>query len=278
MEKSRRLGGKVCIITGAASGIGETTAQLFAKEGARVIVADIQEEKAKTVTQGITDGGGVAFSHHLDVTDEDGWVRIIDFTLREYGRLDVLVNNAGIGFMKSITEMSLSEWRMVMATNLDSVFLGIKHAASSISLNGAKGGSIVNVSSSLTSKPSPGNAAYTVSKNGINMLTKIAAIELADKYIRVNTIFPGPTLTPIWNPLMSQMKMTGEAFERSVGKITLFGRLGKAIDIAHAILYLASDEAAFMTGGELLVDGGEVLQRDQPIFDTVSDAAKTVFK
>ena len=278
MDKSRKLEGKVCIITGAASGIGEATAQLFAKEGACVIVADIQEDKARAVIQGIKDGGGVASFHCLDVTDEDGWVRLIDFTLREYGRLDVLVNNAGFGYMKPILDMSLTEWRTVISTNLDSVFLGIKHAAPVIGGNGTQGGAIVNVSSSLTSKPSPGNAAYCVSKNGINMLTKIAAIELADKHIRVNTILPGPTLTPIWNPLMNQMKMTGEAFEKAVGKITLFGRLGKAMDIAHAILYLASDEADFMTGAELLVDGGEVLQRDQPIFDTVSDAAKIVFE
>ena len=278
MEQTRRLEDKVCIITGGASGIGEATAQLFAKEGARVIVADMEEDKGTAVAKDITGKGGVATFQRLDVTDEEGWARILDFTLREYGRLDILVNNAGIGFMKSISDMSLSEWRMVMSTNLDSVFLGIRHAAPVIGGEDTKGGAIVNVSSSLTLKPSPGNAAYSVSKSGINMLTKIAAIELADKNIRVNTVYPGPTLTPIWDPLTSQMQITDEAFEKAVGKITLFGRMGKAADIAYAILHLASDEAAFITGAELLVDGGEVLQRDQPIFDTVSDAADVVFK
>jgi len=278
MEHARRLEGKVCIITGAASGIGEATAQLFAKEGARVIVADMQKDKGLSVAKGITEEGGVATFHSLDVTDEEGWAQILDFSLREYGRLNILVNNAGIGFMKSISDMSLSEWRMVMSTNLDSVFLGIKHAAPVIGGEDTKGGAIVNVSSSLTLKPSPGNAAYSVSKVGINMLTRIAAIELADKNIRVNTVYPGPTLTPIWDPLTNQMQMTNEALEKAVGKITLFGRMGRAIDIAYAILHLASDEAGFMTGTELLVDGGEVLQRDQPIFDTVSDAADVVFK
>jgi len=278
MEQTRRLEDKICLITGAASGIGEATAQLFAKEGARVIVADVQENKGVAVAKGITDEEGVATFFRLDVTDEAGWARIIDFTHQEYGRLDVLVNNAGIGYMKPISDMSLSDWRMVMSTNLDSVFLGIKHAAPVIRGKDTKGGAIVNVSSSLTLKPSPGHAAYSVSKSGINMLTKIAAIELADKKIRVNTVYPGPTLTPIWDPLMSQMQITNEAFEKIVGKITLFGRFGKAIEVAYAILHLASDEAGFMTGAELRVDGGEVLQRDQPIFDAVSDAADVVFK
>ena len=279
MEQTRRLEDRVCIITGAASGIGEATAQRFAKEGAQVIIADIQEDKGHSVAKGIVNKGGVATFHRLDVTDEEGWSQIVDFISQEYGRLDVLVNNAGIGFMKSITDMSLSEWKMVVSTNLESVFLGIKYVAPVIAQNGSKGGSIVNVSSSLTLKPSPGQAAYSVSKSGINMLTKIAAIELAEKNIRVNTVFPGPTLTPIWDPLTSQMKITNEAFEKAVGKkITLFGRMGRAIDIAYTILNLASDEAGFMTGAELLVDGGEVLQRHQPIFDTVSDAADIVFK
>jgi NAD(P)-dependent dehydrogenase (short-subunit alcohol dehydrogenase family) len=278
MEQTRRMEDKICLITGASSGIGEATAQLFAKEGARVIVADMEEDKGIAVAKGITNEGGVATFYRLDVTDEEGWAQMVDFTIQEYGQLDILVNNAGIGFMKSISDMSLSEWRMVMSTNLDSVFLGIKHAAPVIGGEDTKGGAIVNVSSSLTLKPSPGNAAYSVSKSGINMLTKIAAIELADKNIRVNTVYPGPTLTPIWDPLTSQMQITDEAFEKAVGKITLFGRMGKAVDIAYAILHLASDEAAFITGAELLVDGGEVLQRDQPIFDTVSDAADVVFK
>ena len=278
MEQTRRLEDKVCIITGAASGIGEATAQLFAKEGARVIVADMEEDKGIAVAKGITDEGGSATFNRLDVASEDGWEQILDFSLREYGRLNVLVNNAGIGFMKAISDMSLSEWRMVMSTNLDSVFLGIKHAAPVIGGEDNKGGAIVNVSSSLTLKPSPGNAAYSVSKVGINMLTKIAAIELADKNIRVNTVYPGPTLTPIWDPLTSQMQITNKALEQAVGKITLFVRMGRAIDIAYAILHLASDEAAFITGAELLVDGGEVLQRDHPLFDTVSDAADVVFK
>jgi len=278
MKNEKKLEGKVCIITGAASGIGKATAQLFTKEGARVIIADIQEDKGKIVADSITGEGGTASFFHLDVTNEDGWADIMAYTLKTYGRLNVLVNDAGIGFMKSIADMSLSEWRMVLSTNLDSTFLGIKHAALAIAKNGVKGGSIVNVSSSLTLKPSPGHAAYSVSKSGVNMLTKIAAIELAGQNIRVNTIYPGPTLTPIWDPLISQMEMTKEAFGKIAGETTLLGHMARATDIAYSILHLASDQGGFVTGAELLVDGGEVLKRDQKIFDVVSDAAKTVFK
>ena len=278
MPLGKQLEDRVCIVTGAASGIGEATAKLFSAEGARVIVADIQEDRGRGVVHAITSQGGAASFFRLDVADEYGWAEMMALALKSHNRLDVLVNCAGIGFMKSIAEMSLSDWRKVMRTNLESVFLGLKHASPIMAKNGTRGGAIINISSSLALKPSPGHAAYTVSKAGVSMLTKIAAIELAEKNIRVNTVYPGPTRTPIWDPLTSRLPMTKAEFEKVAGKITLLGRMADAIDIAQAALYFASDAAGYVTGAELLVDGGEVLHREQKLFDTVQPAADIVFK
>ena len=277
-----RLQDKVAVITGGASGMGRATALRFLAEGASVVIADFNATTGEE-TLGLAAAAGhgerIRFIR-TDVAREADIEAMIGHAVSSFGRLDILFNNAGVGgAIGPLTETTVEDWDYTFDVLAKGVFLGIKHAAPVMDGKDTKGGVIINVSSSLTLKPSPGNAAYSVSKSGINMLTKIAAIELAEKNIRVNTVFPGPTLTPIWDPLTNQMQMTHEAFEKAVGdKITLFGRMGRAIDIAHTILYLASDEASFMTGAELLVDGGEVLQRDQPIFDTVSDAADIVFK
>jgi 3(or 17)beta-hydroxysteroid dehydrogenase len=277
MTNTKSIQDKVCIVTGAASGIGEATARLLAQQGATVVIADMQEQRGRALADEIAATGSAAF-FKLDVTDEKGWADIMADTLKKYTRLDVLVNNAGIGYMKPILDMTLDEWQMVMRTNLDSVFLGVQYAAKTMARNQPQGGAIVNVSSSLVKKPKPDVAAYCASKKGVNMLTKIAAIELAEKKIRVNTVLPGPTLTPIWEPLKTELEMTQDQFNAATTNMTLLGGMAAAIDIAEAILYFASDAARFVTGTQLLVDGGEVLSAgDIQIVDKLSDAAKTVF-
>lgn len=269
---------KTCIITGAASGIGEATARLFAEKGANVVVSDVDAEKGRAVVERIRQEGGTASFFLLDVTDENAWSGVIQHVRETYGHLNVLVNNAGIGFMKPIRQMTLAQWRHVLSTNLESVFLGIHHAANAMAENEPAGGAIINVSSNLIFKNPPDNAAYCASKSGVHMLTKVAAVELAELKIRVNTVFPGATLTPIWQPFMTEMDITPEDLEKVGEKMTLLGRMAHADDVAGAIAYFASDAAQFVTGTELVVDGGEILRRDQKIFEAVGDAAKNVFK
>lgn len=269
---------KTCIVTGAASGIGEATARLFAEKGANVVVSDIDAGKGRAVVEKIIQEGGTASFFLLDVTDENAWSGVIQHVRDAYGRLDILVNNAGIGYMKPIRQMTLAQWRHVLGTNLESVFLGIHHAANAMAENEPAGGAIINVSSNLIFKNPPDNAAYCASKSGVQMLTKVAAVELAELKIRVNTVFPGATLTPIWQPFMTEMDITFEDLEKVGEKMTLLGRMAHADDVAGAIAYFASDAAQFVTGTELVVDGGEILRRDQKIFEAVGEAAKNVFK
>lgn len=278
MTQHQPFKNKTCIVTGAASGIGEATALLFAGQGANVVVSDVNAENGRTVVEKIQHQGGTASFFLLDVTDENAWSGVIDHVRGTYGRLDVLVNNAGIGFMKPIRQMTLAQWRHVLSTNLESVFLGIHHAANAMAENDPAGGAIINVSSNLIFKNPPDNAAYCASKSGVRMLTKVAAVELAELKIRVNTVFPGATLTPIWQPFMTEMNITPEDLEKVGENMTLLGRMAHADDVAGAIAYFASDTAQFVTGTELVVDGGEILRRDQKIFEAVGDAAKVVFK
>ena len=278
MDSPLALTNKTCLITGGASGIGEAAAHLFIEQGGRVVIADIQEDKGKSVVSALTAEGGEADFIHLDVTSEASWVAAMDFVRRRFQRLDVLVNNAGIGFMKPIVQMTMEQWHHVMAVNLDSVFLGIKHGAELMKANGDSGGVIINVSSNLIFKSPPDNAAYCASKSGVHMLTQVAAAELAANCIRVNTVFPGATLTPIWQPFLDEMQMDTDALDKIGGNMTLLGRMTRARDVAGAILYFASDTAAFVTGAQLIVDGGEIIKRDQKIFEAVGSAAKTIFQ
>lgn len=239
-----RLAGKVALITGAASGIGLATASRFVAEGARVVAADIAPS-----------GKEASYTLHptiLDVADEASWQAAIRYCEEQFGRLDILVNNAGIGTPGPILDLELANWRRVMAVNLDGVFLGIKHAVPAMKRAG--GGSIVNVSSMLGHVATVNASAYCASKGGVTLLTKAAALEMgADGgLIRVNSVHPGYIETPLLkvgldaNPARRQV-ITGE---------TPIGHLGRDEDVAAAILYLASDDAAFTTGSALVVDGG----------------------
>ena len=254
-----RLKDKVALITGAASGIGRATALLFAREGARVVLTDIAGT-GEQVVQEIRAAGGIALFQLHDVTEEVVWHKVMSRTLEAYGRLDILVNNAGIATARPVADLSLAEWREQLAVNLDSVFLGTKYAVRTMR-PGKRGGSIINVSSVSGLVGSPGTAAYSASKGGVRMLSKAVAMECAPEGIRVNSVFPGGVRTPIWQSaewwkgFVDQVGCEEEAWKHLDASAPL-GRMGEPDDIAEAILYLASDASRYVTGSELVVDGG----------------------
>lgn len=277
MTQRGRLEGKVCIVTGSTSGIGRGIAELFAQEGARVVIAARRADAGSEVVKAITEKGGTASFFRLDVADEASWNAIIDYTLKTYAKLDVLVNNAGIGFLKPIVETTIPEWRNVMATNVESVFLGTKAAVPAMKRNGKAGGSIINISSNIVYVPSAMNAAYCTSKGAVASFSKVAAIELARDGIRVNTIFPGFVRTAILDVAFKKAEETGRTKEELLamfGESNLVGRVGEPIDLAYPVVFLASDESAFVTGSDFVIDGGEVWKRGGSTDDALADDAR----
>jgi 3(or 17)beta-hydroxysteroid dehydrogenase len=236
-----RVEGKICLVTGAASGIGTATAELLAREGGLVVRTDREA------------GGGVV-AH--EVTREADWERVIEDVLARRGRLDVLVNNAGIGGSGvTVEDTTLEEWRSVLAVNLDGVFLGVKHGVRAMRRTG-RGGSIVNVSSILGLVGLPLSGAYSASKGGVRLLTKTAALEMAaaGTGIRVNSVHPGFIRTPLVASRLEGPK--GDVMAKRIQRTQPTGEMGEPQDVAEAILYLASDASKFVTGSELVVDGG----------------------
>ena len=253
-----RVKGKVAIITGGASGIGKATASLLAKEGAKVVIADINEVNGKKVAEEIRREGGKALFVKHDVTSESDWSQVIEKTLAEFGKLDIMVNNAGVMLVKKIEDMSLEEWRGLMSINLDGVFLGTKYAIRA--MKGSGGGSIINLSSVAGLVGTiDDTSAYCASKGAVRLFTKAAALECSkaghNYNIRVNSVHPGLTETPLAEPMLKD-----KALKKSLEDRHPIGYLGKPIDIAYAILYLASDESKFVTGAEMVVDGGWTAQ------------------
>jgi NAD(P)-dependent dehydrogenase (short-subunit alcohol dehydrogenase family) len=249
-----RVIGKVAIVTGGAGGMGRAIASLLAKEGAKVVVTDVDEANGKKAAEEIRRGGGeVVFVKH-DVTSERDWSELIKKTLAEFGKLDILVNNAGTMLVKEIEKTSLEEWRRVMSVNLDGVFLGTKYAIGAMKKSG--GGSIVNISSAVGIIATlDDTSAYCSSKGAVRLFTKAAALECSkaghNYNIRVNSVHPGPTETAMTEPLLAD-KIIRKRLESDIP----IGSLGKPVDIAYAVLYLASDESRFVTGAELVIDGG----------------------
>lgn len=277
MTNRGRLEGKVCIVTGSTSGIGRGIAELFAQEGASVVIAARREEEGTKVVKGITDRGGRASFFRLDVADEASWKAIVDYTLKTYQKLDVLVNNAGIGFLKPIAETTIPEWRSVMATNVESVFLGTKTAVPAMQRNGKKGGSIINISSNIVYVPSAMNAAYCTSKGAVASFSKVAAVELAADHIRVNTVFPGFVRTAILDVAFKKAEEAGRTKDELLamfGESNLIGRVGEPVDLAYPVLFLASDESTFVTGSDFVIDGGEVWKRGGGTDEALADDAK----
>ena len=248
-----RLHGKVAIVTGGASGIGAATCRLFVREGARgVVIADVNETAAKALEAELAQSGTRVLVRRLDVTQENQWIETMGAVVAQYGRLDVLVNNAGRGgpIARPTVEQTTEEaWDLMFATNAKGVFLGTKHAIPA--MRRAGGGSIINVISVYALVGSPLGTAYSASKGAARAFTRTAAVQYASEGVRVNSVFPGFVDTPMTRDLHAQ---PGVREERTA--LTPLGRLAVPEDIAWGILYLASDESGYVTGSELVIDGG----------------------
>ncbi len=251
-----RLAGKVALITGAATGIeedvmgfGGAAAHLFAREGARVVVTDINDQLGERTASQIQRAGGVAAYGHLDVTSEKHWIEAMAKTVDAYGRLDILVNNAGVSIPDNLEQTTYEVWKAQMDLHAKGTFLGTKHAIPLMRRVG--GGSIVNMSSVYALIGSSGFTAYHAAKGAIRLFTKSTAIQYAKDNIRANSVHPGY----MWTPMTRGNFPTPESLEPSLNEIPL-GRLGDANDVAYGVLYLASDESSYVTGAELVIDGG----------------------
>jgi len=256
-NRAGRLAGKVAIVTGGASGIGEATCKLFAREGARVIVADVQVEKGNAVAQAVRDGGGTAEFVRTDMARLEDVKAMIDYTANKFGRLDVLVNNAGVESPKPEVETSEEDYDRIMAVNVKGVFFATKHAVTLMKKGG--GGSIINISSAYGIIGSAGFGAYHASKGAVRTFTKATAVAHAKDGIRANSIHPGPIDTPLLREAIDKSP-DPKAIEELFSAAQPIGRLGKPEEIAYGCLYFASDESKFCIGAELAIDGGMVAQ------------------
>ncbi|HSG88785.1 MAG TPA: glucose 1-dehydrogenase [Pseudomonadales bacterium] len=254
-----RVEGRIAIVTGGASGIGRGCAERLAAEGAVVVITDIQEAMGAEVVAAITgDGGKAEFMSH-DVTDEAAWERVVTETVARHGGLHILVNNAGIGIGGSIVDMSLADWQRQQAINLDGVFLGVKHCIPA--MRDAGGGSIINMSSVAGLKGAANLAAYNATKGGVRLFTKGVALECAHSgwNIRVNSVHPGVIDTPIWTKVNPDFLAEGDNavdVDAMAAAAVPVGKAGHPHDIASGVLFLASDDASYVTGTELVIDGG----------------------
>jgi NAD(P)-dependent dehydrogenase (short-subunit alcohol dehydrogenase family) len=252
------LAGKGAIVTGGASGIGEACSETLAREGAAVLITDVDDLRGKEIAARITKAGGLAHYLNHDVRDEVSWPGIIAEAERRFLRLDIMVANAGIGIMAPIAEMTLADWQRQQAINLDGVFLSIKHAIPALKKQG--GGSIVLMSSIAGLRGAPGLAAYSATKGGVRLLAKSVALEHAADNIRCNSVHPGIIATPIWEKIPTgaagnRSNAPIDPRERAAGVVPLT-RVGEAQDIANGVLFLCTDAANYMTGQELVIDGG----------------------
>jgi NAD(P)-dependent dehydrogenase (short-subunit alcohol dehydrogenase family) len=249
-----RLKGKVALISGGARGMGAVEASLFAKEGAMVAIGDILEDEGRKLEAEINATGGEALFVRLDVTSEADWQQAVAATVQRFGKLDVLVNNAGISGRGRVEETTVEEWDRVMQVNAKGVFLGTKVAIPA--MRQAGGGSIINISSQLglvgTDHSSP---QYQASKGAVRLLTKATAMQYARDGIRANSVHPGPIVTP----MTEAARADPERYKLMLSRIPL-GCYGQPEDVAYGVLYLAADESRWVTGSELVIDGGWTAQ------------------
>lgn len=262
------LNGKVAFVTGAGRGIGAQIAHSLAAAGASVMVTDIDPQSAEATAAGIVQAGGAARSAVLDVTQEPAWDATVGQTVSQLGGLDILVNNAGVESMSFVTDTSLEAFRQIMAVNVEGVFLGIKHAVRAMRPGGVagRGGSIVNLSSAAGLIGSPGLSAYCASKGAVRLLTKATAVECGALKlgIRVNSVHPGIVRTDMGASVIAGMARIGLVPDAATaeGLVQMMHPIGtcEPVDVAHAVLFLASDASRKTTGAELLVDGGMTAQ------------------
>lgn len=245
----KRLEGRVALVTGGASGIGKATVMRLVDEGAAVVLTDVQDDKGKAVADSVTASGGKALFLHHDVSKEDEWTKVVAETVSTFGGLDILVNNAGIGETSTIDDTSYAEYQRTIRITQDSVFLGMRAAAEALKKSGH--GSVINISSIFGASGGFGaSPAYHAAKGAVRILSKSTALAWATQKVRVNSVHPGFIDTPI----------LGDAKETPFGQVlvdvTPMGRLGQPEEIASVIAFLASDDASFMTGSEVYVDGG----------------------
>ncbi len=252
-----RLEGKVALISGGARGMGAAEARLFSSEGAKVVIADVLEDEGRRTEALINESGGDAIFVRLDVTRQSEWDTAVTRAVQQFGRLDIVVNNAGVAFRNSIEDTSVEDWDRVMDINAKGVFFGTKAAIAQMKAQG-DGGSIINISS-ISGNIGQDNvsAVYNASKGAVRIFTKSAAIQHAADGIRVNTIHPGPIETP--------MTAEGRANAERIGEFTVadntpMGRYGKPEEVAYGALFLAADESSYVTGAEIVIDGGYTAQ------------------
>ncbi len=249
-----RLENKVALISGGARGMGAVEAKLFAGEGARVVIGDVLEDEGRKTEAEINETGGECLFLNLDVISESDWREAVAATVALFGRLDILVNNAGIFRTEGVEETSGELWDQVMEINAKGVFLGTKHAIPE--MRKAGGGSTVNISSVAGLTGGAGSAAYRASKGAVRLFTKSTAIQYAKEGIRANSVHPGIIETPMTAPNL----MADEDSRRRSASRHPLGRVGQPEDVAYGVLFLASDESSFMTGSELVIDGGLTAQ------------------
>ncbi|WP_438348608.1 SDR family NAD(P)-dependent oxidoreductase [Paenibacillus sp. FA6] len=243
------LNGKVAIVTGAGSGMGREEAILLAKEGATVVLTDINEAAVQVVAQEITTNGGEAIAFAHNVASEEEWIKVVEDTIKKYSTIDVLVNNAGISLAVNLLDTTMDQWNKVMNINVASVFLGMKHVIPHMKSN--NGGSIINISSIAGLTGGSGAGAYTASKGAVRMLSKAAAVDYGKDHIRVNSVHPGFIETPMTTDMVADDRMLAWFLSQ-----TALPRVGQASEVAQAVLFLASDASSYITGIELPVDGG----------------------
>src|SRR5499433_3057060 len=245
-----RLDGKVALISGGARGQGATEAKLFVREGAKVVLGDVRDEEGRQVEVEIRAAGGEATYVHLNVTSEADWRAAVETVERQYGKLNVLVNNAGILIRKSIEETTEDDWDRIMAVNVKGVFLGTKYPIPAMRRAGS--GSIINISSTAGLVGSPyGSSAYTATKGAVRLFTKATAVQHARDNIRCNSVHPGPIATDMIKDTLENPTQWEQRLQRLPMQ-----RVGTPEDVAYGVLYLASDESSFVTGSELVIDGG----------------------
>jgi NAD(P)-dependent dehydrogenase (short-subunit alcohol dehydrogenase family) len=262
----KRLDGKTALISGAARGIGGETAKLMASEGASVVVADVLDDRGRQTVAEITAAGGQAAYAHLDVTSEEAWTAAVNLAVSKFGKLDILVNNAGVFIGKGIEDITLAEWNTLVAVNMTGVFLGTRLAAPALrdaAKTSEHGSAIVNLASIAGIVGSQLDPLYSMTKGGVTLFTKSAALEFARKNyrIRVNSIHPGVIQTDMGEQtFVARAQRSGSndttQIRQSVTDTVPWGRLGVPMDIAKGIVFLASDDAGYMNGAALVVDGG----------------------